>query len=338
MQAWILEEQDQIEKKPLKLVDLPDRQPEASQIQIKVLFCGICRTDIHIVEGDLPLKKSPTILGHEVVGVVEKVAENASRFQVGDKVGVTWLNSTCRKCNHCLAGKENYCESFKATGWDQDGGFAEYLIISEEFAVSLTGLSLELSEIPPLLCPGVAGYAAYQLAEVQKGDKLGLIGFGPTANCVLKIAQSQGLESYVSTRSNRNVHRAIQQGATWVGNMAEIPFPCKLDAAIIFPPAGNLVESVLANVAEGGTVVLAPVSSSKITIEDYSNNFWGRNLKTLYHVNKSDIEDFITIVRQLGHEMRQSVRIFPFEGLQEALILVKNGKLDTPNAVIQVSH
>lgn len=338
MQAWILEEQDKIEKKPLKLVELPDRQPEAGQIQIKVLFCGICRTDIHIAEGDLPLKKSPIILGHEAVGIVEKVGGNASRFQVGDKVGVTWLNSACGKCKHCLAGEDNYCKSFKATGWDQDGGFAEYLTVSEEFAVSLTGLSLEMSEIPPLLCPGVAGYAAYKLAEVQKGEKLGLIGFGPTAHCVLKVTQSQGIESYVSTRSNSNIHRAIQEGATWVGDTAEIPFPCKLDAAIIFPPAGNLVEPVLSNVMEGGTVVLAPVSSSRIVIEDYSNHFWGRSLKTLYHVKKYDIEGFISIVRHLGQEMRQSVRVFPFEELQDALILVKNGELDTPNAVIQVSN
>ncbi len=338
MKAWVLEEQDRIENKPLKLVDLPEPQPKPGQVQIKVLFCGVCRTDIHIAEGDLPLKKSPIILGHEVVGIVNKVGENASRFLVGDKVGVYWLNSACGQCKHCLAGEGNYCRSFKATGWDENGGFADYITIDEQYAVSLDGIALESAEIAPLLCPGIAGFAAYKLTKVQKGEKLGLYGFGPTAHSVLKVAQSQGIESYVSTRSSKNIRRALKGGAIWVGDNAKIPLPCKLDAAIIFPPAGNLVEHVLSHMEIGGTVVLAPVSSSKIVIKDYSRNFWGRTLKTLYNLTKSDAEDFFAIVRGLGDEIRMSVRIFPFEALQEALILVKNGELKEPNAVIQVNR
>jgi propanol-preferring alcohol dehydrogenase len=338
MRAWILERQANIESKPLKLVELPDPHPKENQIRIKVLFCGICRTDIHIAEGDLPLKKSPIILGHEAVGVVDEVGKSTRRFRVGEKVGVYWLHSACGQCKHCRAQRENYCPEFKATGWDADGGFAEYLTIPERNAVSIDGISLNPDEIAPLLCPGVAGYAAFNLAGIQKGEKLGLYGFGPTAHCVLKVAQALGIESYVSTRSRKNIERAIKEGATWVGNTTNEVLPFKLDAAIIFPPAGNLVEPALTYVEKGGCVVLAPVSSSQIRIEDYSNNFWGRSLKTLYHVKKSHAEAFFEIVRDLGLEIRVGVRVYPFEDLPDVLIQVKVGELGQPNAVIQVAR
>ena len=338
MRAWILEKQANIESKPLKLVKLPDPHPEENQIRVKVLFCGVCRTDIHIAEGDLPLKKSPIILGHEAVGVVDELGKNTRRFRVGEKVGVYWLYSACGQCKHCRAQRENYCSEYKATGWDADGGFAEYLTIPERNALSLEGIPLEPDDIAPLLCPGVAGYAAFTLAGVQKGDKLGLYGYGPTAHCVLKVAQALGIESYVSTRSRKNIERAIKEGATWVGNTANESLPYKLDAAIIFPPAGNLVEPALSYVKKGGCVVLAPVSSSQIRIEDYSNNFWGRSLKTLYHVTKSDAEGFFDTVRGIDTKIRVGVCIFPMEALQDALIQVKHGDLDQPNAVIRVAE
>lgn len=336
MRAWILENQAKIDEKPLKLVELPDPKAGLNQIRIKVLVCGICRTDIHIAEGDLPLKKSPIILGHEVVGVVDEVGKDAQRFHIGDRVGVYWLNSTCGKCKSCLEGEENYCPELKATGWDENGGFAEYITIGERYVVPLGGIALAPAEIAPLLCPGVAGYAAYKLTEIRPGERLGLFGFGPTAHCVLKIAQAQGIESYVSTRSRKNIERALKENATWAGDTAEKQLPCKLDAAIIFPPAGNLVEPVLSYVEKGGTVVMAPVSASKIIIDDYSSNFWGRSLKTLYHVKKSDAEEFFVFVRELGAEMRLGVEIYPFEALQDVLSLVKNSELAEPNAVIQV--
>ena len=338
MRAWILERQADIKSKPLKLVKLPDPHPKENQIRIKVLFCGICRTDIHIVEGDLPLKKSPIILGHEAVGVVDEVGKNSRRFRVGEKVGVYWLYSACGQCKNCRAQKENYCPEFKATGWDADGGFAEYLTIPERSAVSLESIPLKPDEIAPLLCPGVAGYAALNLSGVRKGDKLGLYGFGPTAHCVLKVAQALGIESYVSTRSRKNIERAIKEGATWVGNTANEALPCKLDAAVIFPPAGNLVEPALSDVEKGGIVVMAPVSSSQIVIDNYSNNFWGRSLKTLYHVTKSHAETFFEIVRDLELEIRVGVRVYPFEDLPDVLIQVKVGELEQPNAVIQVAR
>jgi propanol-preferring alcohol dehydrogenase len=338
MQAWILKKQAKIESRPLEWVELPTPHAQEGEIRVKVIVCGVCRTDIHIVEGDLALKKSPVVLGHEIVGIVDELGKHTQRFRLGEKVGAYWLHSTCGQCKHCLDQRENYCLEFKATGWHEDGGFAEYITIPEQNAVSLDGIPLEPAEIAPLLCPGVAGYAAFRLSKVQKGDKLGLYGFGPTAHCVLKVAQAMGVDSYVSTRSKKNFDRAKMEGAIWVGDAAKEALPCKLDSTIIFPPAGNLVEPALSQVNNGGCVVMAPVSSSQIRIEDYSNNFWGRALKTLYHVTKSDAERFFAVVREIEPKIRMGVSVFPFESLQNALIQVKHGDLDQPNAVIQVTE
>ena len=181
MKAWILEKQSKIEDKPLKLTDRPLPHPDHREIRVKVQVCGICRTDIHIAEGDLPLKKSPVILGHEIIGVVEKTGKGVRRFQPGDPVGISWLHSTCGECKYCLKGKDNYCPDFQCTGWDVDGGFAEYLTIKEDFALSMQGLAMEPEDMAPLLCPGIAGYCALKLTEAGRGDRLGLFGFGPTA-------------------------------------------------------------------------------------------------------------------------------------------------------------
>jgi propanol-preferring alcohol dehydrogenase len=336
MRAWILEKQAPVEDYPLRLVEIPSPHARMMEVRLKVLVCGVCRTDIHIVEGDLPLKKSPVILGHEIVGVVDEVGEKVTRFKVGDKAGVYWLHDACGNCKYCSSQRENYCSEFKATGWDKDGGFAEYLTIPEQNAVLLNGVQLDPNEIAPLLCPGIAGYAAFKLTEAREGDKLGLYGFGPTASCVLKVAQALGIKAFVGTRSEKNIVRANREGATWAGDPAKEVIPSELDAAIIFPPAGNLVEPVLSHVERGGTVVMAPVSSSRIVIADYSNNFWGRSIKTLYNVTKMDADEFFAMVPRLEIEM--GVALFPFGELQEALIKVKQGRLNQPNAVIVVAN
>ncbi len=336
MRAWILEEQAAIEERPLKLVEVPTPHPQDDEIRLKVLVCGVCRTDIHIAEGDLPLKKSPIILGHEVVGIVDEVGEDVERFSVGDKAGAYWLHSSCGECKHCLSGRENYCPKIKCTGWDKDGGYAEYVTAPAEYALPLNDVSLEPSEIAPLMCPGIAGYAAFRLTEAQKGDKLGLYGFGPTAYFVLKVAQFMGVETYVSTRSPRNIESARREGANWAADTSKERMPCKLDSAILFPPAGNLVELVLSQLERGGRLVMAPVSASPIVIENYSENLWGRDMRTLYNLKKSDAEEFLAIVDRL--DLRVGTSLFLFEELQEVLILAKRGKLKQPNAVLEVAN
>lgn len=334
MKAWVLERQAKVEEGPLRLVEVETPQPKADELRVKVLVCGLCRTDIHIAEGDLPLKRPNVILGHEVVGVVDEVGEGVRRFKVGDRVGISWLNSTCGRCKYCLSGRENYCPEFKATGWDADGGFAEYTIIREDFAFNLNEVDLEPEEIAPLMCPGLAGYGAFKLTGAQKGEKLGLYGFGPTAYYVLKTANYLGIDVYVSTRSPKHIEEARRGGAAWAGGTTE-EMPCKLDRAIVFPPAGGLVELALSQLEVGGVLVLAPVSMTPIEIKDYSGHLWGRDIKTLYNVKKSWGEEFLRIASELGLTIGKQV--FPFEELQEAMILAKAGRLEEPNAVIRIS-
>jgi propanol-preferring alcohol dehydrogenase len=334
MRAWILEEQASVEERPLKVVEVPMPQSSGFEVCVKVVACGVCRTDIHIAEGDLALNKTPIILGHEVVGIVEEVGEHVDGFGVGDRASVYWLHSACGRCKYCLSGRENYCPEIQCTGWDADGGFAEYVTVPAAYALPLNDVQMDALEIAPLMCPGIAGYAAFKLAEVQAGDRLGLYGFGPTATCVLKVAQARGIEVYVSTRSSKNLEAATREGARWAANAAEEEMPCKLDAAILFPPAGKLVEPILAQLERGGRLVMAPVSASPITIEDYSENLWGRDIRTLYNLKRSDAEEFFAIIDDL--DLQVGTTVFPFDELPDALILAKQGKLPEPNAVIDI--
>lgn len=332
MKAWILEKQKSIEERPLRLTDIPKPQPGSHEIRVKVQACGICRTDIHIAEGDLPLKKFPLVLGHEIVGTVEKAGEDVKHFGLGDPVGISWLYSTCGQCEFCREGRENYCPDFKCTGWDADGGFAEYVTIHEDYALSLKGINMDPADLAPLLCPGIAGYCALKLTGSKKDEMLGLFGFGPTAFYVLKAADYLGIKVYVSTRSPAHQDEARKNGALWAGNVTENPFPVKLDSAILFPPAGPLVEPSLTPIKKGGILVLAPVSMSLIQIKNYSDNLWGKDIKTLYNVNKSESEEFLEIAGK--NDMRMDKRLFPFDELQDAMIQVKRGGIREPNAVI----
>jgi len=335
MKAWILENQKNIEERPLRLTDRPLPQPGSREIRIKVQACGICRTDIHIAEGDLPLNKSPLVLGHEIVGIVEKTGKEVKHFKPGDPVGISWLYSTCGKCRFCRESKENYCPDFKCTGWDADGGFTEYVTIHENFALSLKGMDMEPEDLAPLLCPGIAGYCALKLTKAKKGEALGLFGLGPTAFYVLKAADYLGIKVYVSTRSPAHQKADKKNGALWAGNVMEEKFPMMLDSAILFPPAGSLVEPALTQVKKGGILVLAPVSMSVIRVNNYSDNLWGKDIRTLYNVNKGESEEFLEIAGKT--DMRMEKRVFPFDRLPEAMIQVKKGEIKEPNAVISFS-
>ena len=245
MKAWVLDQSGPIEAGPVKLVDLPLPSPATGQVRLKVLVCGLCRTDLHIAEGDLPLHRSPVVLGHEIVGRVDVVGEGVAGVEVGDLVGVTWLGRTCGACRHCRSGRENYCAAFQAIGWDLDGGFAEYTIVDADAVLPLAGIALPHEELAPLLCPGVAGYAAFHLTGVSSGQRLGLYGFGPTADYVLRVARHLEIDVYVSSRSGANRDRASHLGAVWVEDAARTGMPVQLQASVVFPPAGPLVEAAL---------------------------------------------------------------------------------------------
>jgi propanol-preferring alcohol dehydrogenase len=335
MKAWLLRECGPIENKPMEFVELPLPEPGPRQIRVKVSVCGVCRTDLHIAEGDLPLRRAPLVLGHEIVGVVDSLGEAAVRYRIGDLVGATWLGRTCGTCRFCRAGRENYCSDFQATGWDFDGGFAEYTVVDEDAALPLAGVSLPHAEMAPLMCPGVAGYCAFRLTGAKAGHRLGLYGFGPTAEYVLRVARHLGLEVYVGSRSRRNLDRAERHGAVWAGNALKDGMPVTLDAAVVFPPAGPLVEAALRDLRVGGVLVLAPVAMSTIEIRDYSADLWGRDIRTLYNINRGDALEFLELA---GHiDLALGVEVFPFEALPDAMIRAREGRLRQPNAVVRVA-
>jgi propanol-preferring alcohol dehydrogenase len=332
MKAWVLEDQAPVEKTPLTLKELPDPHPKANEIRIKNVACGVCRTDIHIAEGDLPLKKSPLILGHEIVGIVDETGEKVNNFKIGDRAGIAWLNSTCGKCRFCLSGKENLCSNAHFTGWDDNGGFAEFSVISADFAFHLAEKQ-SFIESAPLMCPGIAGYRAFRLTELQEGDKLGIYGFGPTATYVLQVAKHKNIKVYVITRSNKNKKAANKLGASWVGGY-EDKIPVLLNGGIIFPPAGELVPFALSQLDSGARLVLGPVTMSPIEIKDYNLIWQERSIISLAHISRKDGTEFLQIANDIN--IKTSVDVFPFNDLPEVLIKVKHGKVNG-NAVIKIN-
>lgn len=332
MKAWILENQAPIEKNPLLLKELPDPHPKGYEIRIKNVACGVCRTDIHIAEGDLPLKKSPLILGHEVVGIVDEIGKKVSDFKIGDRAGIAWLNNTCGKCKFCLSDRENLCPDAHFTGWDADGGYAEFSVVSADFAFHLCEKQ-SFVKIAPMMCPGIAGYRAFRLTGLQSGDKLGLYGFGPTATYVLQVAKHKNIEVYVITRNEKNRMSAKQIGADWVGGYDD-KIPVMLDGGIIFPPAGNLVSHALSQLDSGGKLVLGPVTMSPIEIKDYNLIWQERSIISLAHITRKDCIGFLQLANDIN--LKTSIEVFPFEYLQEVLIQVKHGKVNG-NAIIQIA-
>lgn len=333
MKAWILEDQSPVEDQPLALRDVPDPQPADDEIRIQVHACGVCRTDIHIAEGDLPLKTSPLILGHEVVGVVDKIGRNVTTFTVGERAGVAWLNWACGTCKFCASKRENLCRNARFTGWSVHGGFAEYTTVSEGFAFPLPD-DRTFSEMAPWMCPGIAGYRSLRLTEVGEGDSVGLYGFGVTAVYVLQIAKHRGIKTYVVTRSPENRATAVSLGADWVGGY-EDALPAKLAAGIIFPPAGNLVNFALSQLERGGKLVLAPVTMTPIKLVDYNLLWMEREVKTLANITRQDGKAFLQLAENI--KMKTKVKVFPFDHLPDALIAVKKGTIKA-NAVIAMER
>jgi len=323
MRAWIVEEQRPIAERPLRFVDLPAPVAEGTQVRIRVVACGLCRTDGHIAEGDLPLHRRPTIPGHQVVGVVDQVGAQVTMHQVGSRVGVAWIGGACGSCRECRSDRENYCPQFQGTGWHLAGGYAEYMAVEERYVYSLGDLAMEDAQAAPLMCPGTTGYAALRMAGVDRGDRLGLFGFGPTAFYVLRMARSLGVEVLVSTRGQARRELAVKEGASWAGSTDRDRIPDGLDAAIVFPAAGSLAERALAAVRPGGVVVSAAIAMPGFEIRDYRSNFWGRDFRTLYNVRPTDAQGVIRQARSI--DLAMPVRVIQPEQVQEALQRVLAG-------------
>ncbi len=322
MRAQVLAAQAPIESEPLSLEQRAVPEPAAGEILVRVAACGVCRTDLHIVEGDLPLVKSPLVPGHQVVGRVERAGPGASRFTTGERVGIAWLRRTCGGCAYCASGRENLCEKTEFTGWHADGGFADYAVVPEAFAYRIPPVFSD-AEAAPLLCAGIIGYRALKRSEVPAGGKLGIYGFGSSAHVTLQVARARGCEVFVCTREASHRELARRLGATWAGDLPDA-MPAKTDGTIIFAPAGDLVPLALRNLARGGTLALAGIYMTRVPALEYERDlFYERSIRSVTANTRADGEEFLEEAARIP--IRPETTAFPLEEANRALALLKRG-------------
>jgi propanol-preferring alcohol dehydrogenase len=325
VKAMLLEFPGPVASSPLKPVDLPPPVPGPGQIVIQVSHCGVCHTDLHTVEGELPLERLPVIPGHQVVGQVVDQGPGVLNFQPGDRVGLAWLFKTCGTCRFCLGGQENLCESAEFTGLHRDGGFAEQVVAEADFVYPLPE-DFPGESAAPLLCAGIIGYRALRRAEIKPAGRLGLYGFGASAHIAIQVARHWGCEVSVFTRSPGHQELARQLGAVWVGQAQDTP-PAKLDAAIIFAPAGNLVPEALRVLDRGGTLALAGIHMTDIPSLEYDKYlYFEKTLRSVTASTRQDGRELLELAAQIP--IRPQVQLFPLEEANQALKLVKAGKVN----------
>lgn len=331
MKAMILEEPRPISEHPLRLTEVPVPEPGPEEILIRVKACGICHTDLHTVEGELPVHRRPLTIGHQVVGTVEGRGRRATKFEEGERVGLAWLGSTCGKCRYCVAGNENLCESAKFTGYDIDGGYAEYAVARDAFAYRIPeGFPDE--EAAPLLCAGIIGYRALRLSEITLGGRLGLYGFGASAHVAIQVARHWGCEVYVFTRSRGHQELARRLGAVWTGR-AELTPPAKLESAIIFAPAGELVLEALRVLDKGGTLALAGIYSTPIPQLDYTRHLYDeRTIRSVTAATREDGEELLALAGAIP--IRTEIERFPLAEANEALGQLKASAINGAGVLI----
>lgn len=307
--------------------------PAADEVLVRVLVCGVCRTDLHLAELELAPRRPRTIPGHEVVGEVVAAGDRASRFSVGDRVGIAWLRRTCGSCDACRRGQENLCRTSEYTGWTADGGFAEYAVVPEAFAYLLPP---EFSDVDaaPLLCSGIIGYRALRRAGLRPGGRLGIYGFGASAHLTAQLAIAQGAEVHVLTRDESARRLAAELGAASVGRADGRP-PVPLDAAVLFAPVGTLVPIALAALEQGGTLAVAGIHLSDIPALDYAEHlFRERTLTSVTANTRSDGEEFLRLAGRFG--LRPRTTVYSFERVDRALADLDAGAV-TGAAVVRVS-
>ena len=325
MQAMVLDEIAPIEASPLELRDLPDPKPAPGEIRLKVCCCAVCRTDLHVIEGELPSRKMPIVPGHQVVGVVDELGQGCKRFAVGQRVGVAWLRHTCGTCRFCRAGRENLCESSAYTGYHADGGYAAAAVVPEDFAYAIPEPFAD-TDAAPLLCAGIIGYAALRRSELPPGGRLGIYGFGSSAHVVMQIALHRGCEVYVVTRGESHRQLARDMGAAWVGR-DPADMPVKVDSAIIFAPAGELVPPALSALQKGGTLALAGIYMTPIPEMDYERHvFYERNIHSVTANTRADGQGLLAEAAEIP--IRPHVTTYPLAGANRALQDLKADRIN----------
>jgi len=318
-----------VEQRPLELVDLPDPIPGPDQTLVKVSACGVCHTELDEIEGRVPPSRFPMILGHEIVGRVESLGPGATKFKQGDRVGIAWINWSCGQCSFCLKGEENLCDNAKWTGKDVDGGYAQYTVVSQDFAYPIPERFTDL-QAAPLLCAGVIGYRALRLTGMEDGKVLGLYGFGASAHIVIQIAKYKypNGKVFVFTRPNQKEHQNLARklGADWIGATGDTS-PEKLDCAIDFTPVGVPVREALKNLEKGGRVVINAIrKTTPIPELDYAEHLWyEKEVKSVANVTRKDAQEFLPLAAEIP--IMPEVREFSLEEANEALILLKEGKI-----------
>ncbi|HLF25764.1 MAG TPA: zinc-dependent alcohol dehydrogenase family protein [Anaerolineae bacterium] len=317
-----------LDRQPLMPVERAVPDPGAGEIRIRVHACGVCHTDLHIVEGDIPLPKLPIVPGHQIVGVVDTCGPDAERFRAGERVGVPWLYSTDGTCEYCRTGRENLCETARFTGYHVDGGFAEYVVAPEAFAYPLPEGFDEL-QAAPLLCAGVIGYRALRLSEIEPGQRLGLYGFGASAHIAIQVARYWGCEVYVFTRSEAHRRHATALGAAWTGRAEDTP-PARLHSSIIFAPAGSLIPAALRVLRSGGTLALAGITMSPIPPLPYELIYHERTLRSVANATRRDAEELLSLAAKIP--IHTDVEALPLAQVNEALRRVKHS--ETQGAVV----
>ena len=325
MRAMLLDRQAPVGTGPLVLRDVPVPEPGSGEVRVRVRACGVCRTDLHVIEGDLPPRRLPLIPGHQVVGVVEALGPGASRFRPNDRVGIAWLRHTCGACPYCRAGRENLCESSRFTGYHADGGYAEYAVVPEAFAYAIPAAFGD-AEATPLLCAGIIGYRALRRSDVPRGGRLGLWGFGSSAHVTIQVARAWGCEVYVATRGEKHQALAREMGATWVGGAAD-PLPVRVDGGILFAPVGDLVPVALQSIDKGGTLAVAGIHLTDIPGLVYERDlFYERNLRSVTANTLADGEELLREAAAIP--LRPRVTTFPLEEANRALQLLKTDQIN----------
>jgi propanol-preferring alcohol dehydrogenase len=323
MRAMVLKSQAPIGERALRLETLPKPEPAAGEILVRVAVCGLCRTDLHIVEGELPLARTPIVPGHQAVGRVEGVGPGVTHLRPGDRVGIAWLRRTCGACRLCESGRENLCERAEFTGYHADGGFAEYAVVPAGFAYLLPDVFSD-TEAAPLLCAGIIGYRALTLTGVGRGGRLALYGFGSSAHITLQVAAARDIRVYVVTRSAAARALARDLGAAWTGDVTDRP-PTPAEGTIIFAPAGELVPLALRHLAPGGTLALAGIYMSRIPSLNYADLYGERRITSVANNTRDDGRRLLAEAAAIP--VRPAVTAFPLEEANRALELLKHGGL-----------
>ena len=332
MLAWVIAKPGPIDQDPLKLVERPVPPPGPSEVRVRVSFCGVCRTDLHLAEGDLPPHQDQVVPGHEIVGTVDALGAGAERFQLGDRVGIAWLRWTDGTCRFCVSGRENLCLHPQFTGWDADGGYAQYAVVDEAYAYDVP-VGMPGDHAAPLLCAGIIGYRALRRADLPPGGRLGVYGYGGSAHLTAQVALAEGARVHVMTRGEEAQALALELGATSATGAYDRP-PEPLDAAILFAPVGDLVPVALAALDRGGTLAIAGIHLSDIPGLNYEEHlFQERTLRSVTANTRQDGRDFLAAAVRIP--VRPTTHIYPFEEAPRAIRDLAHGVF-TGAAVLQM--